>query len=73
MFFDDHNPAHFHAEYNKDKATININDLTIQSGRLPPRVMGLIIEWAVIHKTELLSNWKISQSGKLLKKIRPLK
>lgn len=73
MFFDDHNPPHFHAEYGKDKAIININDLKIQSGRLSPRVMGLIIEWAVIHRSELLLNWKISQTGKSLKKIKPLK
>jgi hypothetical protein len=46
MFFDDHNPPHFHAEYGGDLALIDIRNLSVFSGRLPPRVMGLVIEWA---------------------------
>ena len=38
MFFDDHNPPHFHAEYGEDEALININTLGIIAGRLPSRV-----------------------------------
>jgi len=39
MFFDDHNPPHFHAEYGGDVALIEIRNLSVFSGRLPPRVM----------------------------------
>ena len=39
MFFDDHNPPHFHAEYGGDIALIDIGNLSVFSGRLPPRVM----------------------------------
>ncbi len=35
MFFDDHNPPHFHAEYGNDLALIDIRSLTVFSGRLP--------------------------------------
>lgn len=45
MFFDDHNPPHFHAEYGGDLALIDIPSLAVFSGRLPPRVTGLVIEW----------------------------
>ena len=44
MFFDDHNPPHFHAIYGKFEAIIDINNLAIISGRLPPRAFGLAME-----------------------------
>ena len=46
MFYDEHNPPHFHAEYGSDIVLIDIRNLSIFSGRLPPRVIGLVIEWA---------------------------
>jgi hypothetical protein len=46
IYFDDHNPPHFHVEYNEDEALIAINDLTVLKGNLPPRVMRLAMEWA---------------------------
>ncbi len=51
MFFDDHNPPHFHAEYGGDLALIDIRTLAVFSGRLPPRVTGLVIEWATISRS----------------------
>lgn len=49
MFFDDHNPLCFHAEYAGDFALIEIRNLSVVSGRLLPRAMGLVIEWATLH------------------------
>jgi hypothetical protein len=48
MFFDDHNPPHFHAEYAGSVALVGIRTLAVFSGRLPPRAMGLVIEWATL-------------------------
>lgn len=72
MFFDDHNPPHFHAEYSGDLALIDIGNLYVFSGRLPPRVMGLVIEWAIIHQEELFVDWERARSQKDLLKISPL-
>jgi hypothetical protein len=72
MFFDDHNPPHFHAEYSGDLALIDIRNLSVFSGRLPPRVMGLVIEWATIHQEELSVDWERARSQKDLLKISPL-
>jgi hypothetical protein len=72
MFFDDHNPPHFHAEYGEDLALIDIRNLSVFSGRLPPRVMGLVIEWATIHYQELIVDWERARSQKDLLKIAPL-
>jgi hypothetical protein len=43
MFFDDHNPPHFHAFYGEDQVLIDIRNLSVFAGRLPPRVFGLVI------------------------------
>ena len=72
MFFDDHNPPHFHAEYGSDLALIDIRNLSVFSGRLPPRVMGLVIEWATIHQQDLVVDWERARSQKDLLKIAPL-
>jgi hypothetical protein len=72
MFFDDHNPPHFHAEYGGDVALIGILNLSVFSGRLPPRAMGLVIEWATIHQQELLNDWDRAGAQQDLLKIAPL-
>jgi hypothetical protein len=72
MFFDDHNPPHFHAEYGGDVALIEIANLSVFSGRLPPRVMGLVIEWATIHQQELFVDWERAGAQQELLKIAPL-
>jgi hypothetical protein len=68
MYFDDHNPPHFHVRYNDFRAIISINELRIIDGDLPPRVLGLVMEWAGLHKNELLENWDMVQkTGKWFK------
>ena len=72
MFFDDHNPPHFHAEYSDSEALIDIRTLSVFAGRLPPRVMGLIVEWSTLHQQELLDDWGRAQAQQSLQKIHPL-
>jgi len=72
MFFDDHNPPHFHAEYAGSIALIGIRTLAVFSGRLPPRAMGLVIEWATLHQPELLADWERAQAQQDLRPIAPL-
>jgi hypothetical protein len=72
MFFDDHNPPHFHAEYGSDLALIDIRNLSVFSGRLPPRAIGLVIEWATLHQQELLADWDRARAQQELQKIAPL-
>ena len=61
MYFDDHNPPHFHVRYNDSRAIISINNLAVMEGKLPPRILGLVMEWTVLHKNELLENWDMVQ------------
>ncbi len=72
MYWDEHNPPHFHARYGQLNAAIAINSLEVLEGNLPPRVLGLVIEWASQHKKELMTNWKKARDEKILNKIEPL-
>ena len=73
MFFDDHNPPHFHSLYGEYEVLIDINTFAVFAGHLPPRALGLVIEWATLHQDELLSNWGRAQGQEPLSKIEPLK
>jgi hypothetical protein len=42
-------------------------------GHIPPRALGIVIEWASQHQDELLSNWELAKSNQHPKKIEPLK
>ncbi|MFH1908442.1 MAG: DUF4160 domain-containing protein [Chloroflexota bacterium] len=73
MYYDDHNPPHFHAEYGDDEAWININTLAVIHGSLSSRTLGLVIEWASLHREELLHDWELARKQKKPEKIQPLK
>jgi len=49
MYWDDHNPPHFHATYGEFEILINIIDFSVYAGFLPGRAFGLLMEWASIH------------------------
>lgn len=72
MYFQDHNPPHFHVIYNQYKTSINIDDLKIIDGELPPRIYGIIAEWTLLHKKELMENWNKAKLLQSLNKIEPL-
>lgn len=74
MFADEHNPPHFHAIYQGEEAAFLIENFKMIEGKLPDRVRGLIVEWASLHREELLENWKLLQNSNppKIKKIKPL-
>jgi len=72
MYFNDHNPPHFHVEYGEFEASVAINNLGLMEGDLPARILGYVVEWASLHKQELISNWNMLQSVGKYFKITPL-
>jgi hypothetical protein len=72
MYYDDHNPPHFHVIYGEYEALIHINTLEIIKGDLPKRVLALTIEWAILHRNELRDDWELAVLHKPLNKIEPL-
>jgi len=72
MYLNDHNPPHFHAIYNNYRASVSIDTLSVLEGSLPPRVLGLVIEWAGLHQQELTVNWELLRESGHFNKIEPL-
>lgn len=72
MFYNDHMPAHFHAEYGGFEALIDIESLEVYRGALPRRALALVLEWAAIHRQELRENWRLAQAGEQPRAIAPL-
>ena len=72
MYFGDHDPPHFHAEYGEARAVIAIHTLAIMGGHLPPRALGLVAEWAALHQEELRHAWRKAKNLEPAGKIDPL-
>ena len=72
MFYDEHNPPHFHARYGSYKVSIDIRSLSVLEGKFPPRALGLVVEWASLHQNELMDDWNLARDRKSPNKIEPL-
>ncbi len=73
MYYDDHMPPHFHAIYGSEKAEFRIDPLGVLKGRLSPRALALVTEWAALHQAELMEAWDLRTSGQKPPKIEPLR
>ncbi len=71
MYYKEHAPPHFHAEYGDFEVTIEIES-GIVSGRFPRRALNLVLEWTMLHKEELLKNWELAAMRLQLNQINPL-
>ena len=72
MYFGDHSPPHFHAEYAEAEALIGIETLATFAGRLPPRALGLVTEWAALHQDDLRHAWARASNLESIARIDPL-
>ncbi|MHB9035054.1 MAG: DUF4160 domain-containing protein [Armatimonadota bacterium] len=73
MYYREHQPPHFHAIYAGEEVLIAIESLSVMAGRMAPRAIGLVIEWASMHKEELLRNWRNVQTHEPVAQIDPLR
>jgi len=72
MYYREHAPPHFHAKYGGQRAAFSIDDLRMVEGKLPQRVVSLVLEWAFLHREELMENWRRAERRERLQKIEPL-
>ncbi len=72
MYYDDHNPPHFHVEYAGNKAIIDILNASVLRGALPNKQLKLVLAWCVLHQDELMQNWELSKQSQPLNRINPL-
>lgn len=72
MFYDEHNPPHFHAEYQGHKAIFDFNGNVLKGDIGSKTARKLIREWVDLHVDELIEDWVLARSDKEIKKISPL-
>jgi hypothetical protein len=72
MNYNDHAPPHFHVRYGNQRALVGIENLTVLRGRLSPRLLGLVVEWASLHREELWADWDLARQQAALNRIDPL-
>jgi hypothetical protein len=71
MYFNDHDPPHFHVRYNEYRAVFSISDLKMTDGSLTSRVVAMVLEWAFMHRTELVEVWDAIRERGVGRKIEP--
>ena len=71
MFYQDHEPAHFHAVYGEYEIKVGIDDGVV-TGQFPRRALRHVLEWYELHKAELAENWKAAKERQPLNPIPPL-
>ena len=72
MYWQDHLPPHFHAEYGEFEAQIDIETLEVLKGNLPRRAKALVLEWAAERRSELRENWQKCLNQEPLSPVDPL-
>lgn len=72
MYYDDHNPPHFHAIYGNAEAEVGLDPVSLLRGRFPRRALGMVLEWAATHQRKLLDNWELMRNEQTPHKIAPL-
>lgn len=73
LYFREHPPPHFHAQYGGAEVLISIRDLSVIEGSVSPRALGLVMEWASLHQDELLGAWERAQAHEAPGTIEPLR
>ena len=63
IFYNDHNPPHFHAVLAEDEVLVVINSLELIRGSLPAAKLRRILDWAAEHQAALALSWVKCQDG----------
>lgn len=72
MYYSDHEPPHFHADYAGHKALVDIQKGYVVRGALPSRQLKFVLAWAEMHRDELMQDWELAKSAQPLNRIAPL-
>ena len=69
IYYDDHNPPHFHARLAGREAKIDIGTLTVQSSSLSKQSLGRVLHWASHHPKALANRWDEARKHQPLRRI----
>lgn len=73
MYWNEHFPPHFHAEYGNSTILVDIENGVVIRGAFPFKQLKLVITWCELHRQELLSNWESSRNHGTISRINPLR
>lgn len=71
MNYRDHSPPHFHARYQEQEVTIEIQT-GIVTGKMSRRALQMLFAWLEMHEDDLMENWERARNHQPLKAIPPL-
>ena len=71
MYYRDHPPPHFHAEYGEFEITVEI-DTGVVEGKFPRRALAAVLDWYNLHRNELQQDWELARQELPLNRIEPL-
>ena len=72
MFYREHEPAHFHIEYQSQRATFDFDGEILAGEIRSGTARRLIRDWALQHRVELETNWQRMKAGQPMERIPPL-
>jgi hypothetical protein len=67
----DHNPPHFHARYQGQEVTVEI-ETGLVTGTMSRRALQLVFEWLDLHRDAVMENWNRARQQKPLVTVDPL-
>jgi hypothetical protein len=73
MYWNDHLPPHFHAEYGGNRIIVDILNGVVIKGIFPFKQLKMILAWCEIHREELMQNWERGKEHLEFQKIDPLR
>ncbi len=72
MYYDEHTPPHFHADYQGKQAVFDLCG-NITKGTLKSKTATkLVREWVDIHSEEIEKDWNLAREDLAMFKIKPL-
>lgn len=71
MYYHDHAPAHFHADYGNYSVRVYLESEVVE-GTFPRRALSSVLEWYLLHRDELWEDWRLAAKRSPLRSIAPL-
>ena len=72
MFYNDHEPPHFHAEHQGLQGKFDFSGAMVAGAIESRTALRLIREWTLLHRSGLEANWRLAKARQPLRQIAPL-
>jgi hypothetical protein len=72
MFYQEHEPPHFHAEHQGDHAQFGLDGTVLAGSLRSGTARRRVQRWVSLHRRELEANWDRMKAGRPLERIEPL-